>query len=244
MLSFGSFQSYVKHCAQTFIPASFDPAVVYLKCEALSNSNLLNEITGLYDYPIAGTPSINTSIKRSGTGSLYLSSSSQYVNIANKIDCRSSVYSLSMWFYNSASGNSYVNLFCLSTAGSGHINATMIRFVNGNPSTQLNEYTMSTNYVINRPQGNTTNMRTGWHHLVWAGFGNSTTRSLYVDGVLWSTYTAVAYALNATGTVSRIGSSAWTTGEAFNGYLDEIQVFPYVLSQAQVTTLYRTGLLG
>ena len=231
---------------------------IYYPCEtALVNNNLLDTVSNLYNTPVLNG-SITTVNPKYGTSSLSIPTDTAYINTAGKIDCSATgaapnngVFSVAMWFKTSSSAN-IVNLFCISPDNAPGASipwntASMIRLI-GTAST-INESTLTTlNIFINQPTGQNKNLRDGaWHHIAWVGFGNQTTRIVYIDGILWGNtgpngtgapYTAPTYNRNCIGNISRIGSSSWAAPEALLGSVDEIQIYKGLLTQSDVITIY------
>ena len=219
----------------------------YYKCNDgdLINGNLKDYVSNLYNTPV-NNGTISTSILKFGTGSLNLSAIDpiSYINIANKINCSPSgeyngVYSMSMWFKTN-NPNNLVNLFCISPNGSGFSIASTIRIKGSN---KINEFTLNNEYNINEPLDYSAyNLKdNNWHNICWISFGNSTTKNIYIDNILWGTtssYTTVAYTYDAVGTVSRIGSSAWSQDENLKGYVDDIQIYRGTLTANDVSIIY------
>jgi hypothetical protein len=81
-----------------------------------------------------------------------------------------------------------------------------------------------------------------WHHVVAAYDGVN--QKIYVDGVLKGTL-ASAYNSPATGAHVKIGEPVGCSGQhIFNGKLDEIRIYNYALSYAQVMQLYQNESIG
>jgi hypothetical protein len=74
-----------------------------------------------------------------------------------------------------------------------------------------------------------------WHHLV--GVSDGRRAALYVDGELEDSADAKPIALNSV--PLRIGSNLEALGRGFSGYIDEVRLYGYGLSQAEVKTLYQ-----
>jgi alpha-galactosidase len=77
-----------------------------------------------------------------------------------------------------------------------------------------------------------------WHHVTAVRTKSSGSFSIYVDGVLENTATtAVNVSLNRP-TYLRIGGiQTGATGSFFNGDLDDVRLYDYVLSQSEISTL-------
>ena len=76
-----------------------------------------------------------------------------------------------------------------------------------------------------------------WHHLV--GTSDGRRAALYVDGELEDSADAKPIALNSV--PLRIGSNLEALGRGFSGWIDEVRLYGYGLSQAEVKALYIRG---
>ena len=74
-----------------------------------------------------------------------------------------------------------------------------------------------------------------WHHLVGVSDGHRA--ALYVDGELEDSADAKPIALNSV--PLRIGSNLEALGRGFSGWIDEVRLYGYGLSQAEVKALYQ-----
>lgn len=92
-----------------------------------------------------------------------------------------------------------------------------------------------------------------WHHVVITYDGSSTANDpiIYIDGVVGSLTENVAPVgtRGSDSTSLTIGNRTADTARGFNGYIDEVQWYNKILSQAEVTALYyqgttATGLVG
>lgn len=77
-----------------------------------------------------------------------------------------------------------------------------------------------------------------WHHVVATYKSSSPTLKIYVDGVLDGTKTTTAGTYNANDTADcRIGSRQ-TSGNYWNGYIDDLAIFSRELNATEVKKLY------
>jgi len=76
-----------------------------------------------------------------------------------------------------------------------------------------------------------------WHHLVGVSDGHRA--ALYVDGELEDSAEARPIAQNSA--PMRIGSNAAALGRGFNGWIADVRLYGYGLSEADVKALYRSG---
>ena len=76
-----------------------------------------------------------------------------------------------------------------------------------------------------------------WHHVV--GLSDGHRAALYVDGELEDSADAKPIAQNSTPV--RIGSNSDALGRGFNGWIDDVRLYGYGLSEAEVKALYSSG---
>jgi Concanavalin A-like lectin/glucanases superfamily/F5/8 type C domain len=76
-----------------------------------------------------------------------------------------------------------------------------------------------------------------WHHVV--GVSGSHGAALYVDGELEASADAQPIAQNSEPVMIGCNSAAYE--RRFNGWIDDVRLYGYGLSEAEVKTLYRTG---
>ena len=76
-----------------------------------------------------------------------------------------------------------------------------------------------------------------WHHLVGIFDANTKVISIYANGLLIETKTANGY-IPSNNTTWKIGASShWSSLQAHNGYIDELQVFNKALTSSEVLSL-------
>lgn len=71
-----------------------------------------------------------------------------------------------------------------------------------------------------------------WTHIVYSISGSTVT--LYINGVLWGTAACGNTSPNSVFNIGRAGNNAYSWG----GLIDQFRIYPYALTQAQVTALY------
>jgi hypothetical protein len=76
-----------------------------------------------------------------------------------------------------------------------------------------------------------------WHHVV--GVSDGRRAALYLDGELEDSADAKPIALNSV--PLRIGSNLEALGRGYGGCIDEVRLYGYGLSEAEVKALYRGG---
>ena len=81
-----------------------------------------------------------------------------------------------------------------------------------------------------------------WHHwVVYANFSDISNSKLYVDGVLQTTYQVVGGFVSAYTEGLNIGGDRISSGNYFEGNIDEFAWFNTELTQSQITTIYNNG---
>ena len=88
-----------------------------------------------------------------------------------------------------------------------------------------------------------TGFNNGQYHHVVATLSNAG-MALYVDGVLRATRTSTTVGPNYYGYWRIGGDSTWSGSQWFNGRIDEVAVYPTVLSPTQIATHYTVGTTG
>jgi hypothetical protein len=208
--------------------SSFTPPAAPLT--AIANTSLLLNMTnaGISDNAMmnnletVGNAQISTSVKKFGTGSLAFDGSGDYLVIPygiSSLDFGSGNYTIEFWLYAQATTASST---VIAKGNPGSIGADYISIeFQGN---QLQHYVGA--YSVAAPicaaSGITwTNI---WHHVAVVRNGNTWT--MYVDGVAQSTTTTGSYTITATSSPnpSYIGTSSYSTGRTFTGYIDDLRI--------------------
>lgn len=236
-MSLSSLTSLANVAMDSIVVESPAAILYYWTCNTgnISGGNLIST-AGITDTS-GNAPLVNGSITTStfkfGDGSASLAVNTSYIDVSNKLDLRNGVASLTMWF-RTTSTNPYVALALFS-------DGTVDDYIRLS-GTNVQESGNSTSNILRPTEYNTTNLKDGnWHHLAWVGFGNAITRSVYIDGNLWSNYTYTTFARNATSTRSRLGNAHWDTASHLLGNIDDVQIYSGRLTQAQVTAIYTNG---
>ncbi len=87
-----------------------------------------------------------------------------------------------------------------------------------------------------------TSLPTGWHHVAVTIDGGSNTMRLYQDGsMVDSGMTATLPSDLGTTTHNYLGRSQYAVDDYFRGELDEVRLYNYVLSSAEITDLFAVG---
>jgi hypothetical protein len=193
---------------------------------AMENSVL--DLTGTYNGTNHGATFVDGA---SGSYAAQFNGTAGYIQIAKPVTTN---FSISMWIQTKdtgASGQWYAGKGLVdgytgaSKADFGTaLNAGKFSLGIGKPDT-----TLTSTVAVN--DGN-------WHHVVATRSSSSGAMQVYVDGVLNNSVTGPTGSRSA-GTNVRIGSiQTGLNGGFFKGSIDQIQIYNYVLSAADITYLY------
>jgi hypothetical protein len=188
---------------------------------------IYNYVTSAYNS-LVGAPSTSAT-HVIGDGSLalnYSSTSPQYI-VPSAVNFGStSGFTMCMWVKNTYSSTNPTTLFNFTT-GSGAANATQFSLT----STSVKETTngTSTTNTISSMDGE-------WHHITIV-FGNTSTRKVYIDGVLQVSYTGSPYTSNANGSGNAIGYG-WNATDCFNGMMDDVRLYNSILDDNSILTIF------
>lgn len=201
------------------------------------------DVTGssLTNYGSAGTggngtmnsTTINTSIKKFGTGSLLINPS--YLTLPNVSVGTGIKFSISFWFYMTTANSSAGFVSFYTGYPSGFIyfgttaNVLYFGFENKNYQTTL-DVTNSTNW-------------NKWH-FVAVSFSNNTTNTINLNGTnttfnMASSYNTVNY--NTSNNFIGINSLDVNKTKNWTGYVDSFRFFNVALTSAELTNLYNEG---
>jgi len=90
---------------------------------------------------------------------------------------------------------------------------------------------------LSNPQTNT------WYHAVGVYNTTNNTSKFYIDGELVSSVSLPSdYAKSSRN--FRIGRAAYYNGSFFNGFIDEVKIYPYARTEEQIKSDYAAGLAG
>ena len=188
---------------------------------------IYNYVTSAYDS-LVGAPSTSAT-HVIGDGSLalnYSSTSPQYI-VPSAVNFGStSGFTMCMWVKNTYSSTNPTTLFNFTT-GPNAANATQFSLT----STSVKETTngTSTTNTISSMDGE-------WHHITIV-FGNTSTRKVYIDGVLQVSYTGSPYTSNANGSGNAIGYG-WNATDCFNGMMDDVRLYNSILDDNSILTVF------
>ena len=161
------------------------------------------------------------------------SASSERVALSKLNVCDTNVFSYEAWVKASSAPSAVEHI--INEYGSAYYCCLRID-TSGYPSFTMNRASQAIGaYSANICDGN-------WHHIV--GTCDGTNKRLYVDGVLRSGPTTIPTG-SQTSTYAAVGceqSGASSYTAYFNGSLAVARVYPFALSQAQVTQNYNAGI--
>ena len=173
--------------------------------------------------------------------SLDFDGTDDYIEVTSPSGLDVRTITISAWVKSNVAGTTY------SSAGTV-VNRNMTN--NGTYQLFLNDSTDDMTFGIRLEGSEATsrnvaadnNLDTSWHH--YAGTYDGSNQYLYVDGVLQSTSNSIA------GTIDLDGPGALAVGRIpsdsgyFDGQIDEVKIFNYVLTQKQMQTLYNDGVVN
>jgi hypothetical protein len=181
---------------------------------------------------------------RTGSGSVYLNGSSQYLDINSSINpytiwnSGGGGITFSLWFKMSTSSGAWTRIFSFSDGAVGSNPTNQIVFYrNGTNNTiyiqfatvsNAGQYLSTANWVDNN-----------WHHMVWS-ISSSGNWTIYMDNVNLNV-NINAVVSNITWTRRYIGRSSVATDGWYVGNIDDFRIYNKVLSADEVNILYNIG---
>jgi len=152
---------------------------------------------------------------------------SGFVNVPNSILNNRGAFTLAGWIKPAAIPGSRIGLF-------GQNDCVEFGFISG---TTLECYTISGGSV----QASYTNAMNTWHHVAAVGDGSSV--RIYIDGVQRASGGGVTASYGSSSEPFRIGGGGIfdTTGNFFNGQVDEVLVYHRALSPSEIQLLHQSG---
>ncbi|MEU4017142.1 PKD domain-containing protein [Microbacterium sp. NPDC028030] len=202
--------------------------------------------TAAQDWAGANTPIFGSGVSTSTSGvantateaSTFTGTSSGRVATTNKAAV-SAEYSTELWFKtNTTNGGKLIGYGSAASGDSTSYDRHL--YMTNNGRLVFGNYDGSTRTI----QNNTALNNNAWHHAV--ATQSAAGMKLYVDGVLVASDASATTAENYLG-YWRIGGdnlTSWPSAPSskyFKGALDEVAVYPYALTQAQVQTHYGIG---
>ena len=216
---------------------------------SLNNGNLTNSgnPVSYYQSPSALTPSLIH-----GSGMAYFASGT-YLTVPNTIDLNAinlaTGISFNLWVNITAAGN-YGRIFDFGTTdGTSGTNYIIISREATNPNLKFEIYSgTSTSFVTS----GTTYINTGWYNISWS-ITTTGVWSIYINGVALllnnvvqsssGSVTGVSRLIPSISTVANrtyyIGKSLFSNDGFLTMYMDDFRIYGKVLSQTEVTELYK-----
>jgi prepilin-type N-terminal cleavage/methylation domain-containing protein len=151
-------------------------------------------------------------------GCLQFDGTDDYVLISSSISTNPPI-SVSLWF------NTKITAGYYSILNRGNIAKNLMLGVYNGKIVNYNSITHPTTIQTN-----------AWHHLAY--IVDSTTETLYIDGILYSVPTS--YTLNQSG-VFYIGTSI-PSSQVFNGFIDEVRIYNAALTASAIRYQYVAGI--
>jgi hypothetical protein len=175
-----------------------------------TNAGILDNAM-MNDLETVGNAQISTSVKKYGTGSIYLDGSGDYLLLPNTplLD-QIGDYTYECWYYRAGSGAGGLDILCLK-------NVTNMLYIYVDQSSQ--KFGVNQHNVGGFLLGTTVTVVNTWYHVAMCRSG-STVR-LFVNGVQEASGT---YSTNVSGTATTTIGGFTSSGYSMNGYLDDLRV--------------------
>lgn len=144
-------------------------------------------------------------------------------------------FTLSTWIRPSSIGNVWYIL--TENFGGSYRAGQFVLLMNSTGKIVLSRHRTSTNSVDELVS--TGSVTSGaWNHVVTVYSGNDTSMSIYINGKLDPANTTVTNTASSGNGNTTIGSNGADNSFTFNGQIDDVQIYNYALSAAQVKQLY------
>jgi hypothetical protein len=208
------------------------------------NTNMLLDSSGKGRSLTNNGATFDSNNCRTGSGSVYLNGSSQYLDINSSINpytiwnSGGGGITFSVWFKMSTSSGAWTRIFSFSDGAVGSNPTNQIVFYrNGTNNTiyiqfatvsNAGQYLSTANWVDNN-----------WHHMVWS-ISSSGNWTIYMDNVNLNV-NINAVVSNITWTRRYIGRSSVATDGWYVGNIDDFRIYNKVLSADEVNILYNIG---
>ena len=183
-----------------------------------------------------------------GTGALNLTGSSStngaYVNVPASLNAMGATTAITIaCWVNVTTDRAWGRLFDFNNSNTtGYMFLTT--YQNQRTPNSVRFAISTTNNAAEEQISSTGRLSTGvWHHLaVVLDAGATYTGTLYIDGVVAGTNTAMTLRPSSLGTTINnwIGRSAYTADPYFAGLIDDFRVYARALNPSEITTLYAT----
>lgn len=172
------------------------------------NDASITDATGKNVFETIGNARVVTTVKKSGTGSLYFDGTGDYLKAAKVIASFQGDFTYEAWIYPTSLPNASLNIIFDHRTGSGHTTG-MFMYMNNTGKLAIVNATASTNAV-------TLNQ---WNHIAFVR--SSGTLTYYIDGVSGGSQ---AFTRNNTDTTFVIGASNDTFDYRWPGYIDNVRI--------------------
>lgn len=226
--SFSSFLHKKPNTTPDISSTSLDYWFKFNSGDIVSN-RLYNYATSSYSATVYNSASINTTTYNTGSGSLYLNGSTQYVDIDDFATSTGGI-TIACWIKTSSGG--WKRIFDFGTGQS----SDNILF---SPSNGPSVYRGS---EANQPAGSWGFANGNWNHLIWTlspPTGTTCTWNIYKNGSVMNTYTTYFYpSSDVTRTNNYIGRSNWSADGYTTGYFDDFRMYSREISSSEALQLY------
>jgi competence protein ComGC len=175
-----------------------------------------------------------TAIGQNGTASnayAFNGTAAQYGTFVSTLGLGTTNVTLSAWVNPAVATNSGLFIKVGTSNGYG-IGMGSTTFDNATPGTKIIMLYEGVRWIVT-----TTNITTGWHHVVMV-IDSAGVPSAYMDGALVGTYSGTG-AIAPTGT-TYIGGG-YTSARNFNGRIDDVRIYTRALSLTEIQTLNSGG---
>ena len=180
----------------------------------LTGDDLLDHSSSVKSLSVSGA-TVNTSVKKYGTGSLYFNGSSQYISGTTGFALGAGDFTVDMWVYKTTTMSTW---HCMCTnRDSGGSNGLWMGFA-ANSNAPI-AYTVSGQIATS----STSISLNTWTHIAYCRSGSTLT--IYVDGVATATASTSSSFTNASGSV---GYDLAYNSFSFAGYIDDLRITPGV----------------
>jgi len=149
-----------------------------------------------------------------------------YLQLSSNVTLQNTNWTVSAW---TKTGNSEGSVLSNKSGGPAY-NAFQIS------NSKISYFHYNGNWV--REYGTSNVADNNWHYLTWANNGSAQTVDLYVDGK-WEA-TVSSSIVGGAGLVDVIGKY-WGGDKFFNGYIDNLRIYGYIRTPAQIAYDYNRG---
>ena len=228
--SFSSFLQKKPNTTPDISSTSLDYWFKFNSGDINSSNRVYNYATSSYSATVYNSASIDTTTYKTGSGSLYLNGSSQYVDIDDFATSTGGI-TIACWFKTSNGGWKRIFDF-----GKGQINENILFSPNNGPSVYRGTS------QITQPGSIGSYADGNWNHLVWtlsASSGSTCTWNIYINGSNKYTNSSAGYPSSGINrTNNYIGYSNWSADGYTTGYFDDFRIYSREISSSEALQLY------